>query len=727
MYCPRCGKELAEGNKMCFSCGEELEKTMEIKDVKEIPEKSETPLEDIKSIEMEKADMFNKNISSALTVNKADNINEYSGFRSNYNNVVTHKKRSNLTVPLVIILILLIISGVGIFILAGGINLITGVKAKKTIMIYMVGSDLESKHGAASLDIAEMLNSNYDMDNVNVLLYTGGAKSWQTPQISPEDNGLFLVTKDGISKLESYQRSKMGLSSTLTRFLNYAYTNYKAESYGLVFWDHGGGPIYGYGLDEFSKTDMLTISEIASGIKDSSFANTKFEFIGFDACLMSSIEVANAIKGFANYMISSEESEPGFGWDYTFLNTITPSSKGDDIGKNIVDSFEKYYKQILFNGITISLIDLTKVDQVEKEMDNLFDKIDSNLSTDFYYISRTRSNSKEFGRTSKGSYDLVDLYDFANKLPKTYESERESLKNAINDLVIYTKSDMTGAYGVSTYFPYTSKDKIEKSLLVYSTFGFAPNYLQFIRNYSKKLTGTKIDSWDVKDLRPISSKDGLLEVTLPENIINSYSRITYRIFEKSKSGNYIPRFQGSDCVVNGNKVSTTVARKGITATDKEGNIIYLMAFEAERGEEYTKYLIPGNIEESDETDPLKYKTIPVFVHFVVTLDNPKGKIEGVTLTEPDVDVAAKTLIDIRKLKEVQFMGTVEYKIFDAAGNYLSRWEPVTDGKIEMIEENLSDVLIEFKDLDISKEYYGVFEIQDSQGNSYSTKPVKINK
>ena len=708
MYCPKCGKELAEGSFSCFECGEVLNEQT-----------------DVRSIEMEKQEVFNKSINE-ISPNRANNISEFSGFRSNYNNVSTKKKSNHLGL-LLIMIFLFLVGGFGIFILAGGLNIITGMSAKKTIMVYMVGSDLESKHGAASLDIAEMLNSNYDMDNVNVLLYTGGAKSWQTPQISSEDNGLFLVTKDGIEKLESFERSKMGLSSSLARFLNYAYSHYRAESYGLVFWDHGGGPIYGYGLDEFSKTDMLTISEITTAIRDSSFADTKFEFIGFDACLMSSIEVANEMSKYAKYMISSEESEPGFGWDYTFLNTITASSKGEDIGKSIIDSFESYYKQILFNGITISLIDLSKVSKVEKEMNILFSKLDTNLSKDFYYISRTRSSSKEFGKTSKGSYDLVDLYDFADKLPKEYNTEKESLKNAINDLVVYTKSDMTGAYGITSYFPYTSKDKINKSLLVYSTFGFASNYLQFIKNYSKKLTGNTIDNWDVKNITPSSSKDGLLEVELPSNIIQGYSKITYRIFEKSRSGNYIPRFQGSDIVVKDNKVTTTVARKGITATDKQGNIIYLMAFEADRGNDYTKYLIPGNIEEKDESDPLKVKTIPVFVHFVVSDKYPNGKIEGVTLTEPDVDVASKTIIDITKIKEVQFMGTVEYKIFDASGNYLSKWEPVTGGKIEMIEENLSDILIEFKDLDIAKEYYGVFEIQDSQGNSYSTKPVKINK
>lgn len=39
-----------------------------------------------------------------------------------------------------------------------------------------------------------------------------------------------------------------------------------------------------------------------------------FELIGFDACLMSSIEIASRLQGVARYMVASEEIEPEWGW-----------------------------------------------------------------------------------------------------------------------------------------------------------------------------------------------------------------------------------------------------------------------------------------------------------------------------------------------------------------------------------------------------------------------------
>lgn len=43
----------------------------------------------------------------------------------------------------------------------------------------------------------------------------------------------------------------------------------------------------------------------------------KFAFIGFDACLMATVETANMLVPHADYMFASEETEPGYGWDYT--------------------------------------------------------------------------------------------------------------------------------------------------------------------------------------------------------------------------------------------------------------------------------------------------------------------------------------------------------------------------------------------------------------------------
>lgn len=52
----------------------------------------------------------------------------------------------------------------------------SGVK-NMTVMIYMVGSDLESTSGNASVDLAEMAESMADTRHNNIIVYAGGASA----------------------------------------------------------------------------------------------------------------------------------------------------------------------------------------------------------------------------------------------------------------------------------------------------------------------------------------------------------------------------------------------------------------------------------------------------------------------------------------------------------------------------------------------------------------------
>ncbi|MBQ1746323.1 MAG: hypothetical protein II043_03475, partial [Muribaculaceae bacterium] len=47
-----------------------------------------------------------------------------------------------------------------------------------TIMVYMCGTDLESRSSMATYDLQEMQNATLS-DNVNIIVYTGGCKSWR--------------------------------------------------------------------------------------------------------------------------------------------------------------------------------------------------------------------------------------------------------------------------------------------------------------------------------------------------------------------------------------------------------------------------------------------------------------------------------------------------------------------------------------------------------------------
>lgn len=227
-----------------------------------------------------------------------------------------------------------------------------GVRAKRTaikgngkdtvtIMIYMCGTDLESKYGMGTADLTEMANA--ATDNLNIIVYTGGCKQWKNSIVSSSVNQIYKVEPGGLRRLERNMGSAaMTKPSTLSSFIRYCAKNYPADRMDLIFWDHGGGSLSGYGYDEKnSPAGSMSLSGINEALKAGGIT---YDFIGFDACLMATLENALMLTDYADYLIASEETEPGVGWYYTDwltrLNANTSISTLE-IGKYIVDDFIK--------------------------------------------------------------------------------------------------------------------------------------------------------------------------------------------------------------------------------------------------------------------------------------------------------------------------------------------------------------------------------------------------
>ena len=332
-----------------------------------------------------------------------------------------------------------------------------------TIMVYMVGSDLESNGKAASRDIIEMCESGLTNKNVNLVVYTGGAKTWWI-NVPANCNNYLVYNGGGDFNIYSDQEKNMGEADTLSGFMNEVKSKYPAKDYALICWDHGGGPLMGYGLDELYKdpdgvidTDHLTLDEMSSALSESGFNTKKLKFIGFDACLMSSIEVAEMCSNYAETLIASPETEPGSGWDYSCLNTLNSSTDISSLSKSIINYYAdslKASRSAMFNpDYTLYSLDLSQISNTRKALDSLFDKMSSGISEKEYNdIFRARTKVHEY---SPGEgYDLVDLGDLAVQLKSIYPKESNALSNALDKLVTYGVSNVKSSTGISVYFPY---------------------------------------------------------------------------------------------------------------------------------------------------------------------------------------------------------------------------------------------------------------------------------
>lgn len=138
-----------------------------------------------------------------------------------------------------------------------------------TVMIYMVGSNLESDDGSATADLREMAKAGFG-SNINLVIETGGTKKWKTGAIANGKVQRFTMENGDLHLQQDLGKNHMLTVSALTDFVTWSARNYPADRYCLIFWDHGGGTMVGFGSDEIYPNDTLTISDIHEALQKAS-------------------------------------------------------------------------------------------------------------------------------------------------------------------------------------------------------------------------------------------------------------------------------------------------------------------------------------------------------------------------------------------------------------------------------------------------------------------------
>ncbi len=356
-----------------------------------------------------------------------------------------------------------------------------------TVLVYLIGSDLESTNGSASDDIAEMMEAEFG-DNLNLILMTGGATSWYNEQIS-SDTCQYWQVKDGQLHLLQDDLGLLNMTTpeTLVDFINYSASTFPADRYHLILWDHGGGTLGGFGLDENYPDSTLTLQSLETAFSQSP---VKFDFVGFDACLMATAETAYMLEPHADYLIASQEIEPGSGWYYTHWLTnlgANPSMPTVDVGVNIIDDFVEVctYQEIVPQA-TLSITELRQMPHTYATLSTFFANATIDIKNNGYKnLSQARSNAKDFG---EGGYDQIDVVDYINESGVSGGDEAIA---ALTSAVKYTNNspDVSDANGLAIYFPYDYLDYYTSMQSILHEVGFSGDYTEFFNVFVSAMSG----------------------------------------------------------------------------------------------------------------------------------------------------------------------------------------------------------------------------------------------
>ena len=373
-----------------------------------------------------------------------------------------------------------------------------------TVLIYLCGSDLESKYGYATENLEEIYEITYPYNlqqvisakteeeqkqslstiaraigNVNILIETGGCSKWHANSLGMEISTEHLqrwqynyypesifanseLEPDGFELIETLPLQSMGDPEPLTDFIRWATKEYPAKKYALVLWDHGGGAGTGLFIDELFNNDTLLLHELGTALDN---AEAQFETVVIDACLMANIETAWMISNHANWLVASEEDVPGKGtaigaWLQQLVNH--PGMDGKWLGRCVCDLTAIKYangeNEMAKRLMTWSLINLDKIENVITALSGFLSEIADALvenPTVAKYYSNIIYKAEEYGdgwqnMRDFGSILYNDRYANFAETPVMEQGMR-----ALNDAVDYLVRGpgRSSARGLSFCYP----------------------------------------------------------------------------------------------------------------------------------------------------------------------------------------------------------------------------------------------------------------------------------
>lgn len=352
--------------------------------------------------------------------------------------------------------------------------------AKWTVLVHLAADNNLYDFGVEDLNEME---AGLTAKDVNVIvLFDGEVKG---------DSAIYQVVHDPKGKTNAAYTSKKlndggavipasneidsGDLQTNVKFAKWAVGKFPAERYAEFFWDHGSGIFRknrslitkGFGWDDNgSNMETKDIRTLLSATSQA--AGKPVETYGFDACLMAHVELAYQAKGLANYLVASEELEPGAGWDYqAWLKGLSanPGMNGAQLGKVMVDTYIASYKaggsqnpggnaaDATLSAVNINALVGGFVPALNKFATTLANAYPANKAA----LDETRNKTATFDNT-----DCADMGHFLTRvgestLPAAIKAEAAAVQTELNKAVVAHGEcgapGMLDGTGLVIYFP----------------------------------------------------------------------------------------------------------------------------------------------------------------------------------------------------------------------------------------------------------------------------------
>jgi Clostripain family len=350
----------------------------------------------------------------------------------------------------------------------------TNIAAQKpwTFLVYLAAAnDLNS---FAPLDLQEMMKAGSNA-NVNIIVYLTLHEDGK-PKVTKK----LYVEKGSLTQIGDAMVRDSGDVATLEEALQWACVDYPADHMAVVLWNHGSGPLnrdrlvmppkgvcYDYDTNNYlTDRDCL---QAFSWARDNLRGGKKFDIIAFDACLLASLEMAYTLSSCADYLVASEETIPGDGYQYAYILSQFATQNPDPLSfaKLMVSTYNQEYAGT--TDYTLSATDLNVLQPLVDNCNSIAQFLISQLAGKNKLAVKS-TIKKCISTTTCPSFDsgiYIDLCQFYRNLLKNISGFKLSLVSAnqfkqllnqgINLFTTIIKANVTStnykqAGGLSIYF-----------------------------------------------------------------------------------------------------------------------------------------------------------------------------------------------------------------------------------------------------------------------------------
>ncbi len=404
------------------------------------------------------------------------------------------------------------------------------------ILVYMAGDNDLGRDGykygnALKMDVEEM-ESSLPGSGTKVLALTdqeGLGNSALYDIVQDSSPGIVSPTIP-LDLLDPNWTDELDMADpiTLTRFIVHCMSSYTADRKALIIWDHGSGwyiqgapevptASRGFALDTGSGYTQMYLDDLRIALQQAELelGTLQMDLIAFDTCFMGMMEVFYQVAAWFEVGVGSPDEEPFYGYNYTFISSLTSPLTAEGLGSEMVRSFKEEYSNTTYSYPAIGVVDLSILRGPFSERLDLLSK---ELFERMYYLEKVKGGlfNNVISRTESVGSENLDLGDMLKVLALSDLGPNVTIASLsclslYPELVLdkWTKEDGRNPQGTGLciYFPY-------KTLLYKSIYDGTSGFLdltietgwdELIREYQRPIERVRLElgavALDMDDLK----------------------------------------------------------------------------------------------------------------------------------------------------------------------------------------------------------------------------------